>query len=470
MRIVGGVCLRAAAIVAAVWVSPFLAAAEPAAGRGPGKPASPAARQRSSPTLNPRTPSVHRSRPSQPRSRTASPVIVRPPADPRHTVGPGDGAPGRLWQPDAACLAFGGSPDINRNGIPDFVYAVASGAFVPNPAEPDADRDGVMDAWQQDADADGRPDADAYLDVRMRVFATAGIDPQADDDGDGIPNETDEWLADFDGDGIVNFNDATPCGGSRAAPASAVLPVDPQPQPPSVPPLVSAPPPVPVTSIVDDAPLAPPGPIALVDAGVPLQPAAAEVVVGADLPVADGPPMPTLVPPLDQPRVFDRALLAAVSGDVDVDSDNTNPGREPDHGASEERSEDDGEGVVVEASGPDVRITVPLDVQLRVVTAATRIRFKSATGVFAIYGGDPVRRSWVPLVQFGDEYGATESGFMAGRYRRFHVEALRAGGDAITVEVDPAGDGAWSVVDGVVLTGRLAGEPGALAGGPAGRR
>jgi hypothetical protein len=469
MRIVGGVCLGAAAIVAAIGMSAVVTGADPGAGRGPEKPVPTAARQRSSPTLNPRTPSVQRARPSQPRSRPASPVIIRPPAEPRHTVGLAPVAPGRLWQPDAVCLAFGGSPDVNRNGIPDFIYAVASGAFVPNPAEPDADRDGVMDAWQQDSDGDGTPDSDSYLDGRMRSFAKAGVDPQADDDGDGIPNETDEWLADFDADGIVNFNDATPCGGSLDAPAPAARPVVQPPPPTTATSLVSAPPPVPATAIVDDAPLAPPGPVAPVDAGGLFQPAAPGAAGGADIPLADGPPMPTLVPPLDQPRVFDRALLAAVSGDVDADSDNTHPGRVPDHGVSEERAEDDGEGVVVEASGPDVRITVPIDVQLRVVTAATRVRFKSATGVFAVYGGDPVRRSWVPLVQFGDEYGAAESGFVAGRYRRFHVEALRAGGDAITVEVDSAGDGSWSVVDGIVLTGRLGGEPGALAGGPAPR-
>jgi hypothetical protein len=367
-------------------------------------------------------------------------------------------------------LAFGGSPDLNRNGIPDFIYAVASDAFVPNPAEPDADRDGIMDVWQQDSDRDGITDGDAYLDARARSFAAAGIDPQADADGDGTSNEIDEWLADFDADGIVNFNDATPCGSvavdsrpeSGGGGLSVIAPVPAEPAPrlaAASPPAMGRQPrnvPEPEASLQ----LADEGPLQLASE-TPPPPVVPPIVPPVVPEPADVPPKKMLVPDVEQPPVaFDIALLAAGAGDVDVDSDNTSPSGEPDHGVGEERLEDEGDGMVVSASGPDSRVTAPLDVLLRSVTPATRVRFRSATGAFAIYGGDPGKRSWVPQVLFDDEYRAVNSGFVAGRYRRFHVEVLRAGRDAITVEVDVDGDGSWTVVDGVVLTGREATDAG----------
>ena len=72
----------------------------------------------------------------------------------------------RKWQPHTECLQFGGSPDNNNNGIPDYVYSEARKMFGENPAEVDADADGHVDIIGLDADGNGRSDIEEFLEAR----------------------------------------------------------------------------------------------------------------------------------------------------------------------------------------------------------------------------------------------------------------------------------------------------------------
>ena len=352
----------------------------------------------------------------------------------------------RRWQPRADCLQFGGSPDVNNNGIPDYVFVENFGAenfggFMPNPAEVDADADGQIDVRSLDADGNGVTDIDDFLVAREATLSAAGIDPRLDDDGDGILNTFEEFLADFDGDGLVNFNDATPCGDLPAAPddgdvagggGPAVLFPIPIPFP--------IPMPVPrLGGIPVGGPVAGGG--ALNNQGEPL-PAAGNAVVADE----------TAVTSVEQP--LERSVLVADVGDVDADSDNSSPVAEPDHSVAEESAEDVDAGLIVDAGSEAGSRATPLDVQLNDVGPATRLRFRADSADLTVYSSDPVANAAARRIDLGREYAAADYTFTAGTFRRFYVQGLRNGRDVLTVEIDPAGDGRWLVVDGLVITVR----------------
>ena len=125
------------------------------------------------------------------------------------------------WQSHTECLPFGGTPDVNGNGIPDYVYDTATGSIVINPAEPDSDNNGRADVLDVDADGNNQIDLREWADTVIANLNAAGISPIADDDGDGVFNVEELFVADADGDGIVNLNDATPCGDAPADPNGA---------------------------------------------------------------------------------------------------------------------------------------------------------------------------------------------------------------------------------------------------------
>jgi hypothetical protein len=110
-----------------------------------------------------------------------------------------------VWNDDSEC-SFDCLPDDDGDGKPDVPYPDADpdGDGIPNRDDPDDDGDGIPDVSDPDADPDGdgipnRDDPDDDGDGIPDVS-----DPDADPDGDGIPNGDDP---DDDGDGIPDESD-----------------------------------------------------------------------------------------------------------------------------------------------------------------------------------------------------------------------------------------------------------------------
>ncbi|MFM7413511.1 MAG: hypothetical protein ACKO6E_09935 [Planctomycetota bacterium] len=109
----------------------------------PAQPASPTVVIADSPTLPKTLPTfLARPLPGTPRSRANALMAAQMPA----------------WQSHTECMPFGGTPDVNGNGIPDIVYDTMNGRIVLNPAESDSDNNGLPDVLDVDADGNNIPD------------------------------------------------------------------------------------------------------------------------------------------------------------------------------------------------------------------------------------------------------------------------------------------------------------------------
>lgn len=332
-----------------------------------------------------------------------------------------------IWQQNTDCLPFGGTPDVNGNGIPDYIYDTATGSILLNPAEPDSDNNGWADVGAVDADGNNIPDLADWKNAVFQKMQAAGINPMADDDQDGVANAIEMLITDQDGDGIVDLNDASPCGAAAndpnggngiagGVPGGGFFPI-PFPMP--------VPMPIPGGGLVGLGPQPVPKP-------------------GSDAGPAGG------VFLEEQP--IERSVLVATVGDVDADSDNSNAAHEPDHSAAEETVEDDGNGLVLQASTDDDRQRAPLDVKLATVGAATRVRFRDVGAHLALYTSDPVENASARQLEFDRDYAAGDLGFTADVFRRLYLEGVGGGRDAVTVEIDADGSGAWTPVDGLLVT------------------
>lgn len=270
-----------------------------------------------------------------------------------------------------------------------------------NPAESDSDNNGWADVLEVDANGDNVIDLTAWFTNVASAMAAAGIQPdQINFDG--------YFLADADGDGIVNFNDPMPCGDAPAAdpvPGGVFFPI-PLPMP------VPVPMPIPISG---------------------------GVVVVEEQPI-------------------ERSVLVATVGDVDVDSDNSSAAHEPDHSVAEETVEDDGNGLVLQASTADDRRRAPLDVKLASVGAATRVRFRDEGSHLALYTSDPVENAAARRLEFDRDYAAADLGFISDVFRRLYLEGVGGGCDAVTVEIDADDSGEWIPVDGLLVTTRASAE------------
>lgn len=361
----------------------------------PAQPASPTVVIADSPTLPKTLPTfLARPLPGTPRSRANALMAAQMPA----------------WQSHTECMPFGGTPDVNGNGIPDIVYDTMNGRIVLNPAESDSDNNGLPDVLDVDADGNNIPDGFEWEHSVLQGLLAAGIDPFADDDQDGENNAQEYFLADADGDGIVNLNDATPCG---------------------------------------DAPADPPG---VAGGGVPsggFFPIPLPMPVPMPLGVPGGGPA-GFGPVAEQP--VERSVLVATAGDVDADSDNSSPTQEPDHSVAEEQAEDDGVGLVVRASTAEDRRRAPIDVKLPTVGPQTLVRFRDAGGHLALFTSDPLENPEARRLEFDRDYSATDLTFTSDVFRRLYIESTAAGQDALSVEIDLTGDGTWIAVDGLVVT------------------
>ena len=332
------------------------------------------------------------------------------------------------WQSHTECLPFGGTPDVNGNGIPDYVYDSATGSIVINPAEPDSDNNGWADVLDVDADGNNTTDLTEWERAVFANFNAAGINPVADDDGDGVKNLIEYFASDADGDGIVNLNDASPCGDAPADPNGIAGGGN------AGPPFFPIPLPMPVPM-----PGLPGGGLV----GIGPQPA---------VPFANDPASTAIV--AEQP--VERSVLVATAGDVDADSDNSSPAQEPDHSVAEEQVEDDGVGLVVRVSTADDRHRAPHDVKLSAAGAGTLVRFRDAGDHIALFTSDPLAHPEARRLEFDREYPVADLGFAADVFRRLYVESTAAGRDALSVEIDVAGDGTWTPVDGLVITSQPA--------------
>ena len=413
----------------------FIALPIPISVPGPAPtPSQPGPSKRTSPTDHPTvlidtTPA----RPAAPPSATTIsevpsplPVLPRSGAPRSHAIGANAIMAAQIpsWQAHTECLPFGGTPDVNGNGIPDYVYDTATGHLVINPAEPDADNDGRADVLDVDADGNNTKDIIEWEGAVFANFNAAGINPLADDNGDGVANVMEYVASDADGDGIVNFNDATPCGDAPADPnggngiaggGNVFFPIP-------------IPMPVPMPGL-------PGGGLV----GIGPQPA---------VPFANDPVSTAIV--AEQPA--ERSVLVATAGDVDADSDNSSPAQEPDHSVAEEQVEDDGVGLVVRVSTADDRHRAPLDVKLPAAGAQMLVRFRDAGGHLALFTSDPLEHPEARRLEFDRDYPVSDLGFAADVFRRLYVESTAAGRDAVSVEIDVAGDGTWAPVDGLVVT------------------
>ena len=359
------------------------------------------------------------------------PVLPRSGAPRRHAIGANAIMAAQIpsWQQHTECLPFGGTPDVNRNNIPDYIYDTATGSIVINPQEPDSDNNGWADVLDVDADGNNKMDLSEWEGTVFANFNAAGINPFADDDGDGVQNVIDYFASDADGDGIVNLNDWTPCGDAPADPngadgiaggGNAGPPFFPIPMPVPMPGL-------PGGGLVGIGP----------QPGLPIAVNPAPAAIAAEQPI-------------------ERSVLVASAGDVDADSDNSSPTQEPDHSVAEERAEDEGVGLVVHVSTADDRHRAPLDVKLPAAGAQMLVRFRDAGGHLALFTSDPVEHPEARRLEFDRDYPVSDLGFTADVFRRLYVESTAAGRDAVSVEIDVAGDGTWATVDGLVVTSQSA--------------
>ena len=318
-----------------------------------------------------------------------------------------------VWQPNTQCLAFGGAPDINNNGIPDVIVFATGGnpplAIKYNPAEP-LDAFGVPAFLHLDANGDNVMD---WLSYFWTPHNSLFQDPFGDDDGDLHLNFEDEYFADNDGDGLVNLNDPTPCGDAVGG---------------------------------DNIPNVGGGPFFPIPIPMPL-------------PRGVRPPSERVFG-LGEPTVFhsdepvEHSVLALSIGDVDADSDNSSPTRESDHSATEETVEDSGEGMLIEASLAEVRQFVPFEVMLNTVTDASRVRFGDDGNNLTLWSSNPLANSNARQIEWGTMYSTGDFGFSAGTFRRFYIEATTNSRHRIAVEVDSSGRDEWLVVDGLIMTAR----------------
>lgn len=324
----------------------------------------------------------------------------------------------RSWQAHTECLPFGGTPDVNGNGIPDYVYDSVTQQIVLNPAEPDSDGNGFADVGSVDADGNGSADLGDWENVLFQGLIAAGINPLADDDANGVPNAVEALRADHDGDGIVDFNDATPCGDQPADPNGANG----------------------IAGGGNGGPLFFPIPIPI-PVPMPGLPGGGLVGIGPQpgLPLAAEPPV-------------ERSVLVATAGDVDADSDNSSAAQEPDHSVAEEQVEDGDVGLLVLVSTADDRHRAPLDVKLPAAGARTLVRFHDAGSHLALFTSDPLEHPEARRLDFDRDYPVADLGFAADVFRRLYVESTAAGRDAVSVEIDVAGDGTWAPVDGLMIT------------------
>jgi len=155
----------------------------------------------------------------------------------------------------------------------------------------------------------------------------------------------------------------------------------------------------------------------------------------------------------------DYWLIGAVAGDVDADSDNSSPSGEIEHSPNEENLEDIAPGKVVAVPLPgEQAVAVPLDVKLIDFTPSkSKVEFTGNASLFKLWNADPSVPGTAMTIEFNHPYLATDEilGFTSGAWRRFYVEALSPGSEAIGVSVDPLGDGQSGAIDSALFSAVL---------------
>ncbi|NBW88102.1 MAG: hypothetical protein EBR23_15050, partial [Planctomycetia bacterium] len=119
---------------------------------------------------------------------------------------------------------------------------------------------------------------------------------------------------------------------------------------------------------------------------------------------------------------------------------------------AEEQVEDGDVGLLVLVSTADDRHRAPLDVKLPAAGARTLVRFHDAGSHLALFTSDPLEHPEARRLDFDRDYPVADLGFAADVFRRLYVESTAAGRDAVSVEIDVAGDGTWAPVDGLMIT------------------
>ncbi len=123
----------------------------------------------------------------------------------------GDGVPTADECPDGPVC-----PDTDGDGTPDYLDPDDDGDGLPTEAEcpggpvcPDMDGDGIPDYLDPDMDGDGIPDAEeaGCVDNDGDGQADVCAEPTPDTDGDGVPDYMESNTEDTDGDGAPDYDD-----------------------------------------------------------------------------------------------------------------------------------------------------------------------------------------------------------------------------------------------------------------------